>query len=39
MAQIANSKSLVAVKVLPKKDFRLTGEVRVHQTLTLCLRS
>ena len=35
MAQIQDSNSLVAVKVLPKKDFHLTGEVRISQTLTL----
>jgi len=35
MAQISNSNSLAAVKVLPKKEFRLTGEVRISQTLTL----
>ena len=28
MAQISNSNSLVAVKVIPKKGLRLTGEVR-----------
>lgn len=28
MAQISNSTSLVAVKVFPKKEFSLTGEVR-----------
>jgi len=35
MAQVSNSNSLVAVKVLPKKEFRLTGEARISQTLTL----
>lgn len=35
MAQISNSNSLVAVKVLPKKEFSLTDEVRIRQTLTL----
>jgi hypothetical protein len=35
MAQIANSRSLVAVKVFSKKEFRLTGEVRIFQTRTL----
>lgn len=33
MSQISNSSSLVAVKVLPKKKFRLTDEVRISQTL------
>ena len=35
MAQIANSTSMVAVKVFPRKEFRLTGDVRISQTRTL----
>ena len=35
MAQISNSHSLVAVKVLSKKGLHLTGEVRILQTQTL----
>jgi hypothetical protein len=32
MAQVADSNSLVAVKVLPKKELHLAGEVRIPRT-------